>query len=57
MAQQFYADLRASTQMAQDNPNIATIAFDFEQNFPLPHIPTGEIFYLRPDMAECFWCT
>ena len=24
-----------------------TLSFDFEQNFPLPHIPTGEVFYLR----------
>ena len=33
--------------MAKQNGNIACFSFDFEQNFPLPHIPTGEIFYLR----------
>ena len=46
-AQQFYAELRTSTEMAKQNGNIACFSFDFEQNFPLPHIPTGEIFYLR----------
>ena len=33
--------------MAKDSEDIAAISFDFEQNFPLPHIPTGEVFYLR----------
>lgn len=46
-AQQFYAKLRTSTEMAKQNDNIGCFAFDFEQNFPLPHIPTGEVFYLR----------
>lgn len=46
-AQQFYTELRTSTQMARDHDDIASISFDFEQNFPLPHIPTGEVFYLR----------
>ena len=46
-AQQFYTELSTSTQMARGNDNIASICFDFEQNFPLPHIPTGEVFYLR----------
>ena len=53
-AQQFYTELRTSTRMAKDNENIASIAFDFEQNFPLPHIPAGEIFYLRQIWLHVF---
>ena len=33
--------------MAKQNGNIARFAFDFQQNFPLPHIPTSDIFYLH----------
>ena len=33
--------------MAKENDNIACVSFDFEQNLPLPHIPTNDIFYLR----------
>ena len=43
-AEQFYAELRTSTDMAKQNDSIS---FDFKQNFPLPHVPTGEVFYLR----------
>ena len=46
-AQHFNAELRTSTEMAKQNGNIACFSFDFEQNFPLPHIPIDEIFYLR----------
>ena len=46
-AQQFYAELRASTDMARGNSNMCCLSFDFEQNLPLPHIPTNDIFYLR----------
>lgn len=33
--------------MAKENDNIACVSFNFEQNLPLPHIPTNDIFYLR----------
>ena len=46
-SQQFYTELRTSTAMAKENDNIACVSFDFEQNLPLPHIPTNDIFYLR----------
>lgn len=45
-AQQFYAELCTCAQMASDDEDIVLLSFDFEQNFPLPHIPTGEVFYL-----------
>jgi hypothetical protein len=33
--------------MAKEDGSIACLSFDFEQNLPLPHIPTNDIFYLR----------
>ena len=47
LAQEFYAMLRTCSEMAQQNENIVCLSIDFEQNLPLPHIPTNEIFYLR----------
>ena len=47
LAQEFYAEMRTSTEMSRENENIACFAFDFQQNLPLPHIPTNDIFYLR----------
>ena len=46
-SQQFYSEIRTCTEMAKQSTNMACLSFDFEQNFPLPHIPTNEIFYLR----------
>ena len=46
-AQEFYTQLRSCTEMARQSANVACLTFDFEQNLPLPHIPTGDIFYLR----------
>lgn len=48
-----YVKLNAFTLLDADSarsrlsPNVHTIAFDFQQNLPLPHIPVGEFFYLR----------
>ncbi len=47
MAQEFYSELRTCTSMAKEDGSIACLSFDFEQNLPLPHIPTNDIFYLR----------
>ena len=33
--------------MARESENVGCLTFDFEQNLPLPHIPTNNIFYLR----------
>ena len=46
-SQQFYAEMRTCSAMAKENRNIACVSFDFEQNLPLPRIPTNDIFYLR----------
>ena len=36
-----------STHLAKLNAHIATVTFDFQQNLPLPHIPVGDVFYMR----------
>ena len=46
-AENFYASLRTNTHLAKLNAHIATVTFDFQQNLPLPHIPVGEVFYMR----------
>lgn len=46
-AENFYGSLRMNTSLAKENPQIKTITFDFQQNLPLPHIPVGEVFYMR----------
>ena len=45
-AQEFYTELHACIEMSRESENIACLTFDFEQNLPLPHIPTNNIFYL-----------
>ena len=39
--------MQTSTEMSHENENIACFASDFQQNLPLPHIPTNDIFCLR----------
>lgn len=47
-AEVFYTDLRQRTDEAKVESNkIDVLAFDFQQNLPLPHIPCGDIFYKR----------
>ena len=46
-AENFYSSLRTNTSLAKENPQIRSVTFDFQQNLPLPHIPVGEVFYMR----------
>ena len=46
-AEWFYNSLRSDTRLAKDSDHVACITFDFEQNFPLPSIPVGEVFYMH----------
>ena len=39
--------MRACTEMVRESENVGCLTFDFEQNLPLPHIPTNNNFYLR----------
>ena len=53
-AENFYSSLRTNTILAKENPQIKTISFDFQQNLPLPHIPVGEVFYMRQLWVHVF---
>ena len=46
-ADRFYKSLQADTQDSKSSASVCILAFDFEQNLPLLHLPVGEIFYLR----------
>ena len=46
-AEWFYNSLRSDTRFAKESDHFACITFDFEQNFPLPSIPVGEVFYMH----------
>ena len=42
-----YDKLKDSSAKAQEQLEVDTIAIDFQQNIPFPHLPVGEIFYMR----------
>lgn len=46
-AEGFYGSLRTNTTLTTENHHIRVVTFDFQQNLPLPHIPVGEVFYMR----------
>jgi len=44
----FYADIKQKTLEAKiDTNKLEVLAFDYQQNLPLPHIPCGDVFYKR----------
>ena len=52
-AERFDSFLDTDVDMSKSCSNISVLAFDFKQNLPLPHIPVGEIFYLRSCGSMC----
>lgn len=46
-AETFYDELRQTTLLAKNDESVEVLTFDFEQNFPLPHVPAGDVFYKR----------
>lgn len=46
-AEVFYSDLKLYGDEAKANECIEMLTFDFQQNFPLPHIPSGDVYYKR----------
>lgn len=46
-AQVFYSYLKQLSVEAKDNKSIDVLSFDFQQNMPLPHISSGDVFYKR----------
>lgn len=47
-AEVFYTYLKQLSAEAKQNDSIIDVlSFDFQQNMPLPHIPSGDVFYKR----------
>lgn len=46
-AEVFYKKLKESSEIAVNNPDIEVLSFDYQQNFALPKVPSGEAFYCR----------
>jgi hypothetical protein len=43
----FYKTLREKSVEATENPHVEVLSFDYQQNFPLPKVPSGDAFYCR----------
>ena len=41
------AKLKGLSQVARERDNTECICFHLKQNMPFPHLPTGDVFYLR----------
>lgn len=50
----FYRELKAKSKEAQENNHIEVLSFDFQQNMPLPKVPSGDAFYLRQLWVQNF---
>lgn len=46
-AETFYNNLREKTSVAKEDPTIDVLSFDYQQNLPLPKVPSGDAFYSR----------
>lgn len=46
-SEEFYKDLKSRQIEAKANDEVEVISFDFQQNMPLPVIPSGDVFYKR----------
>lgn len=46
-AKAFYRRKGVCAEAAKNNPNIAVISFDFQQNIPCPHLSVSDVFYSR----------
>lgn len=45
-AEVFYKKLKEATELAKGG-GVDVLCFDYQQNLPLPHIPSGDVFYKR----------
>lgn len=47
-AEVFYSDIKLKTlETKEESSKLEVLAFDFQQNLPLPHVPCGDYFYKR----------
>ncbi|GLV46150.1 hypothetical protein CBL_02866 [Carabus blaptoides fortunei] len=50
----FYKELKEKSKQAQENDHIEVLSFDFQQNMPLPKVPSWDTFYLRQLWVQNF---
>lgn len=43
----FYKELKEKSKEAEDNDHVEVLSFGYQQNMPLPKVPSGDAFYLR----------
>ena len=46
-ASTFFADLKEKTKLSGEDESVKVLTFDYQQNLPLPKVPSGEAFYKR----------
>ncbi|CAG9827326.1 unnamed protein product [Diabrotica balteata] len=46
-AEILYTKLRKYTNLAREDESVDVLSFHYQQNLPLPHIPSGDVFYKR----------
>lgn len=46
-AEVFYRKLKENSSIALEKPEVEVLSFDYQQNFPLPKVPSGDAFYCR----------
>lgn len=39
--------MKAKLELARNDPEVELLTFDYQQNAPLPKVPSGDAFYLR----------
>ncbi|KAI4463263.1 dna-directed rna polymerases i ii and iii subunit rpabc2 [Holotrichia oblita] len=46
-AEAFYTSLKEKSARAKNEKAVEVLCFDYQQNMPLPHTPSGDVFYKR----------
>ena len=46
-ASTFFADLKEKTKLSGEDESVKVLTFDYQQNLPLPKVPSGEAFCKR----------
>lgn len=46
-AQSFFDDMKEKTTLATESTDTEVLCFDYQQNMPLPKVPSGDAFYKR----------
>lgn len=46
-AQAFYNDLKEKSALCEEDSTVEVLCIDYQQNYPVPLLTVGEIFYMR----------